>query len=221
MKELVDLLNEYRAIADKESLYARVLMSFITERELRVRDELEKQIEAANVARESRERLRHLARTAPLERLHYTNRSVPGAGATSNSGTNHDDQLLARRSLRYGLCTSMLKDRLAATEQRLKELKENRMVTDKARRQAHKQSREDRDRKVMLVGEAVLRRVERGEWDEADFRQMMDEALGRPADRSLFDLKWLINQGCASVTQSMVFTAMGTTGRSSLSQLHR
>jgi hypothetical protein len=57
------------------------------------------------------------------------------------------------------------------------------------RRQAYKQSRADRDRKVMLVGEAVLRRVERGEWDEANFRQMMDEALGRPADRSLFDLE--------------------------------
>lgn len=83
---------------------------------------------------------------------------------------------------------SMLKDRLAATEQRLKELKENRKAADKVRRQAYKQSRADRDRKVILVGEAMLRRVERGEWDEADFRQMMDEALGRPADRMLFDL---------------------------------
>ncbi|RWA48299.1 hypothetical protein AU476_33005 [Cupriavidus sp. UYMSc13B] len=81
-----------------------------------------------------------------------------------------------------------LKDRLTATEQRLKELKERRKAADKARRQAYKQSRADRDRKVMLVGEAVLRRVDRGEWSEADFRQMMDEALSRPADRSLFDL---------------------------------
>jgi hypothetical protein len=38
------------------------------------------------------------------------------------------------------------------------------------------------------VGEAVLRRVERGEMDEAEFRQMMDEALTRPADRAMFDL---------------------------------
>ncbi|MFM0069044.1 hypothetical protein [Paraburkholderia aspalathi] len=82
-----------------------------------------------------------------------------------------------------------LKDRLAATDQRLKELKDSRKAADKARRQAYKQSRGDRDRKVMLVGEAVLRRVERGEWDEADFRQMMNEALGRPTDRSLFDLE--------------------------------
>ncbi|CAE6862536.1 hypothetical protein R69746_07894 [Paraburkholderia aspalathi] len=83
---------------------------------------------------------------------------------------------------------TILKDRLAATDQRLKELKESRKAADKVRRQAHKQSKADRDRKVILVGEAVLRRVERGEWDEAEFRQMMDEALGRPADRQLFDL---------------------------------
>jgi hypothetical protein len=84
---------------------------------------------------------------------------------------------------------TQLKDRLTATDQRLKQLKDSRKAADKVRRQACKQSKADRDRKVMLVGEAVLRRVERGEWDEADFRQMMDEALGRPADRNLFDLE--------------------------------
>ncbi|WP_232457854.1 hypothetical protein [Burkholderia ubonensis] len=40
----------------------------------------------------------------------------------------------------------------------------------------------------MLAGEAILRRVERDEWDAADFRQMMDDALSRPADRALFEL---------------------------------
>lgn len=83
---------------------------------------------------------------------------------------------------------ALLKDRLTATDQRLKALKEARKVSDKARRQQYKQGKADRTRKVMLIGEAVLRRVEGGEWDEADFRQMMDEALSRPADRSLFDL---------------------------------
>jgi hypothetical protein len=42
---------------------------------------------------------------------------------------------------------------------------------------------------VTHVGEAVLRRVDRGEWHEAAFRQMMDEALSRPVDRALFDLE--------------------------------
>jgi hypothetical protein len=63
-------------------------------------------------------------------------------------------------------------------------LKEARKASDKA----YKESKADRARKLMLVGEAVLRRVERGELDEAEFRQMMDEALMRPADRALFDL---------------------------------
>jgi hypothetical protein len=40
----------------------------------------------------------------------------------------------------------------------------------------------------MLVGETVLRRVDRGEMDYAEFTQMMDEALSRPVDRALFDL---------------------------------
>jgi hypothetical protein len=81
-----------------------------------------------------------------------------------------------------------LKERLAATDRRLKELREASRVSDKGHRQQYRLSKADRHRKAMLVGEAVLRRVHSGEWSEADFRQMMDEALSRPADRALFDL---------------------------------
>ncbi|MGF6902176.1 hypothetical protein [Paraburkholderia phytofirmans] len=81
-----------------------------------------------------------------------------------------------------------LKERLAVTDRRLKELKEAGRASDKGRRQQCRQSKADRHRKAMLVGETVLRRVHSGEWEEADFRQMMDEALSRPADRALFDL---------------------------------
>lgn len=45
-----------------------------------------------------------------------------------------------------------------------------------------------RERKIVLAGEALLRRVDRGEWDVADFRAMMGEFPFRPADRVLFDL---------------------------------
>jgi hypothetical protein len=83
---------------------------------------------------------------------------------------------------------SLLKERKAATDARLKEIKEARKASDKVRRQQYRQTRADHDRKVVLVGEAVLRRVDRGEWSEAEFRAMMDEALSRPADRALFDL---------------------------------
>ncbi len=69
MDEILDLMNEYRAIADKGSLYARVLMSFIAEREQRMRQELERQIVATIRDPEHSAQLRHFARTAPLERL--------------------------------------------------------------------------------------------------------------------------------------------------------
>lgn len=83
---------------------------------------------------------------------------------------------------------NLLKRRVVATGDKVKEFKEARKVAAKAQRQQVKQSRVDRERRILLVGEAVLRRVERGEWDDADFRAMMDEALSRPADRALFDL---------------------------------
>jgi hypothetical protein len=83
---------------------------------------------------------------------------------------------------------TLMKDRLAATERKLNALKEARKASDTARRKAYKETKADRARKLTLVGEAVLRRVERGEMDEADFRQMMDEAPMRPADRALFEL---------------------------------
>lgn len=83
---------------------------------------------------------------------------------------------------------SLLKTRLAATDEKLAALKEARKAADKARRKAVKESRADRERKLRLVGEAVLHRVACGEWDEADFRQMMDAALTRANDRALFDL---------------------------------
>jgi hypothetical protein len=84
---------------------------------------------------------------------------------------------------------TILKSRAAAPGNKINEVKDARKAADKARRQQYKQTRADYDRKVLLVGEAVLRRVDRGEWDEAEFRQMMDEALSRPADRALFDLE--------------------------------
>ncbi|WP_175742707.1 hypothetical protein [Burkholderia ambifaria] len=83
---------------------------------------------------------------------------------------------------------SLLNKRLKATDAKLQEIKEARKAASKTYRQQVKQTKADRERKIMLVGEAVLRRLDCGEWDEADFRQMMDESLSRPIDRMLFDL---------------------------------
>lgn len=81
-----------------------------------------------------------------------------------------------------------LKARIDATNERLKLLKETRKVENKTRLKAYKQSRADQERKKVLVGEAVLRRLDNGEWDEDDFLQMMDEYISRPVDRVLFGL---------------------------------
>ncbi|WP_323123727.1 hypothetical protein [Burkholderia alba] len=83
---------------------------------------------------------------------------------------------------------TLLKRRIADTDDKLKEMKDARKASDKARRHQVKQTRADHERKVLLVGEAILRRVDRGEMDEAEFRQIMDDALSRPADRALFGL---------------------------------
>lgn len=83
---------------------------------------------------------------------------------------------------------TLLKTRLAATDAKLKAIKDAQKAAAKTRQQQIRQTRADQARKITLVGEAVLRRLERGEWDETDFRQMMDETLSRPADRALFAL---------------------------------
>lgn len=83
---------------------------------------------------------------------------------------------------------NLLKSRMQATNEKLEVLKQQRKASQKAQRQTLKLTRADRERKKLLVGEAVLARLARGEWDEEEFRQMMDEALSRPVDRILFDL---------------------------------
>ncbi len=84
---------------------------------------------------------------------------------------------------------TLLKTRIDATNSKLADMKAARKVADKERRQSYKQSKTDKARMAVLVGEAVLRRVARGDWDEADFKQMMDESVARPVDRVLFELE--------------------------------
>ncbi|MGF6634292.1 DNA/RNA-binding domain of Phe-tRNA-synthetase-like protein [Paraburkholderia sp. MM5496-R1] len=83
---------------------------------------------------------------------------------------------------------NLLKKRIAATDAKLDEMKAARKAAQKASRATYKQTKADRERKAMLAGEAILRRVDRGEFDEAEFKAMMDEYVSRPADRALFDL---------------------------------
>ena len=43
-------------------------------------------------------------------------------------------------------------------------------------------------RRKILVGAAVMARVERGDWPEGDLKMMMDGFLTRESERDLFDL---------------------------------
>lgn len=78
-----------------------------------------------------------------------------------------------------------LDERISALENKLKQAK------------AMKQKQEARDRmkdraldtrRKILVGAAVLARVQRGEMSETDLRSMLDVALTRADDRALFSL---------------------------------
>ncbi len=51
-----------------------------------------------------------------------------------------------------------------------------------------KQKRADDTRRKILVGAAILAKVERGEWPKAKMLEMMGQQLTRPDDLALFEL---------------------------------
>jgi hypothetical protein len=81
-----------------------------------------------------------------------------------------------------------LKVRLAATELRLRSLKAERKQAATIKQLSYRQNKANRERKLALIGEAVPRKLERGEWSEEKFRAMMDSFLTHSIDRELFEL---------------------------------
>ncbi|WP_321943701.1 hypothetical protein [Paraburkholderia tropica] len=77
---------------------------------------------------------------------------------------------------------------ITESHRKINDMKASQDAPQKAGPGTYWQPRIDREKRVHLAGEAILRRVERGEWDQADFLKMMDDYLERPADRALFDL---------------------------------
>lgn len=99
-------------------------------------------------------------------------------------------------------------DRITAAEQRAQEAQKKlqQLKAERDRIEARKlakvikgQSGNDTRRKI-LVGAAVLARVERGEWSEAKLLAMLDTYLTRADDRTLFGLPAL--QEPASLPQT-------------------
>lgn len=82
-----------------------------------------------------------------------------------------------------------LDERITALETRLKELK-NRQQRISARQRAleARRNRKTDTRRKILVGAAVLARVEQGRLPATELRAWLDEALTRAENRALFEL---------------------------------
>lgn len=82
-----------------------------------------------------------------------------------------------------------IEKRIETLETKLKQAKALKQKQDAQKRaQASKLERQKDTRRKILVGAAILSKVERGEWPKDKLIAMMDATLTRPDDRALFDL---------------------------------
>ncbi|RYF49103.1 MAG: mobilization protein [Cytophagaceae bacterium] len=82
-----------------------------------------------------------------------------------------------------------IEDTIATLEAKLKQAKAKKQQIEARKRAIEtKEERANDTRRKILVGAAILAKVERGEWPKDKLLAMLDSALTRPADRSLFDL---------------------------------
>ena len=89
-----------------------------------------------------------------------------------------------------------IEDRIADLERRLKQakaLKQQQVARERAAER--KQQRSDETRRKILVGAVILAKVEHGEWPKERLRELMDKALTRADDRTLFGLPTLSEEG--------------------------
>jgi len=78
---------------------------------------------------------------------------------------------------------------LKTAQEKLKQTKALKQKQDaKKRAEIAKAQRSADTRRKILVGAAILAKVERGEWPKDKMLAMMDEVLTRADDRTLFDL---------------------------------
>lgn len=84
---------------------------------------------------------------------------------------------------------SAIETRIAKLEADLKQAKAKKHKQDARKRAIEaKKRRSDDTRRKILVGAAILAKVERGEWPEDKLLAMLDDALSRDDDRALFGL---------------------------------
>lgn len=82
-----------------------------------------------------------------------------------------------------------IEDTIASLEAKLKQAKAKKQQIEARKRALEtKEERAKDTRRKILVGAAILAKVERGEWPKEKLLSMLDNSLTRPDDRSLFDL---------------------------------
>ncbi len=80
-------------------------------------------------------------------------------------------------------------DTIATLEARLKQARARKQQIEARKKAAEsKKQRSDDTRRKILLGAAILAKVDRGDWPKARMLEMMDQTLTRPADRALFGL---------------------------------
>lgn len=80
-------------------------------------------------------------------------------------------------------------DRIATLEAKLKQEKAKKQRLEAARKAAaSKKLRAEETRRKILVGAAILAKVERGDWPKERLMEMLSSTLTRDDDRKLFDL---------------------------------
>ena len=82
-----------------------------------------------------------------------------------------------------------IEERIAALEAKLKQEKAKKQQLEARKRAAESKAKRGQDtRRKILVGAAILAKVERGEWPQDKLLALLDASLTRADDRALFDL---------------------------------
>ena len=82
-----------------------------------------------------------------------------------------------------------IEERIAALETKLKQEKAKKQQIEARKRAAESKAKRSIDtRRKILVGAAILAKVERGEWPQDKLLAMLDASLTRADDRALFEL---------------------------------
>jgi hypothetical protein len=82
-----------------------------------------------------------------------------------------------------------IEERITALEKKLKQEKAKKQKIEALKRAAESKAKRSVDtRRKILVGAAILAKVDRGEWPQDKLLAMLDASLTRADDRALFDL---------------------------------